>query len=122
MGTHCQMFTDPLGPVEIFFYWPEVNLGIFYWPAGASGSLLASSPDLITTVLNQYKMSSRFIFIFLSFMYHTKFVIFDQCIAGNTTEFLENFLEKARIFLEGKSCLVFDLLNTITLFFLSVFL
>ena len=37
------MFTGPVGPVEVFFYWPEVVLGNFYWP-GAIGSALASSP------------------------------------------------------------------------------
>ena len=38
------MFTGPVGPVEVFFYWPEaVIVGNFYWP-GAIGSPLASSP------------------------------------------------------------------------------
>ena len=37
------MFTGPVGPVEVFFYWPEAILGNFYWP-GAIGSPLASSP------------------------------------------------------------------------------
>ena len=37
------MFTGPVGHVEVFFYWPEVVLGNFYWP-GAIGSPLASSP------------------------------------------------------------------------------
>ena len=37
------MFTGPVGPVEVFFYWPEAVFGIFYWP-GAIGSPLASSP------------------------------------------------------------------------------
>ena len=37
------MFTGPVGPVEVFFYWPETDLGNFYWP-GAIGSPLASSP------------------------------------------------------------------------------
>ena len=39
------MFTGPVGPVEVFFYWPEAVLGNFYWP-GAIGSPLASSPAL----------------------------------------------------------------------------
>ena len=39
------MFTGPVGPVEVFFYWPLAILGIFYWP-GAIGPLLASSPAL----------------------------------------------------------------------------
>ena len=37
------MFTGPVGPVEVFFYWPEAVFGNFYWP-GAIGSPLASSP------------------------------------------------------------------------------
>ena len=37
------MFIGPVGPVEVFFYWPEAVLGNFYWP-GAIGSPLASSP------------------------------------------------------------------------------
>ena len=37
------MFTGPVGPVEVFFYWPEAVLGNFYWP-GAIGSPLVSSP------------------------------------------------------------------------------
>ena len=39
------MFTGPVGPVEVFFYWPETVFGNFYWP-GAIGSPLASSPAL----------------------------------------------------------------------------
>ena len=38
------MFTGLVGPVEVFFYWPEAVLGNFYWP-GAIGSPLALSPD-----------------------------------------------------------------------------
>ena len=37
------MLTGAVGPVEVFFYWPEAVLGNFYWP-GAIGPLLASSP------------------------------------------------------------------------------
>ena len=37
------MFTGPVGPVEVFFYWPENVFGNFYWP-GAIGSPLPSSP------------------------------------------------------------------------------
>ena len=37
------MFIGPVGPVEVFFYWPEAVFGKFYWP-GAIGSPLASSP------------------------------------------------------------------------------
>ena len=37
------MFTGPVGPVEVIFYWPEAVFGNFYWP-GAIGSPLASSP------------------------------------------------------------------------------
>ena len=38
------MCTGPVGPVEVFFYWPEAVFGNFYWP-GAIGSPLASSPE-----------------------------------------------------------------------------
>ena len=40
------MFTGPVGPVEVFFYWPETVFGNFYWP-GAIGLPLASSPAII---------------------------------------------------------------------------
>ena len=40
------MFTGPVGPVEVCFYWPEAVLGNFYWP-GAIGSPLASSPGYV---------------------------------------------------------------------------
>ena len=43
------MFTGAVGPVEVFFYWPEVVLGNFYWP-GAIGLPLASSPDIAKCV------------------------------------------------------------------------
>ena len=38
------MFSGPVGPVEVFFYWPEAVFGNFYWP-GAIGLPLASSPE-----------------------------------------------------------------------------
>ena len=41
------MFTGPVGPVEVFFYWPEAVFGNFYWP-GAIGSPLASSPAYLS--------------------------------------------------------------------------
>ena len=37
------MFTGPVGPVKVFFYWLEALFGNFYWP-GAIGQLLTSSP------------------------------------------------------------------------------
>ena len=40
------MFTGPVGPVEVIFYWPEAVFGNFYWP-GAIGLLLASSPGIV---------------------------------------------------------------------------
>ena len=43
------MFTGPVGPVEVFFYWPEAVFDNFYWP-GAIGSPLASSPVLAKVV------------------------------------------------------------------------
>ena len=39
------MFTGPVGPVEVFFYWPEAVFVNFYWP-GTIGPLVASSPDI----------------------------------------------------------------------------
>ena len=42
------MFTGPVGPVEVFFYWPEAVLGNFYW-SGAIGSPLASSPGSVVS-------------------------------------------------------------------------
>ena len=39
------MFTCPVRPVELCFYWPEAIFGNFYWP-GASISLLVSSPAI----------------------------------------------------------------------------
>ena len=46
------MFTGPVGPLEVFFYWPEAVLGNFYWP-GAIGSPLASSPVELRTLLSR---------------------------------------------------------------------
>ena len=43
------MFTGPVGPVEVFFYWPEADFGNFYWP-GAIGSPLASSPVRVNKI------------------------------------------------------------------------
>ena len=41
------MFTGPVGPVEVFFYWPEAVFGNFYWP-GAISSPLALSPVMFS--------------------------------------------------------------------------
>ena len=38
------MLTGPVGPVEVYFYWPKGIFGNLYWP-GAIGPLLASSPE-----------------------------------------------------------------------------
>ena len=46
------MFTRPVGPVEVFFYWPEAVFGNFYWP-GAIGSPLASSPGPVKNLQDQ---------------------------------------------------------------------
>ena len=46
------MFTGPVGPVEVFFYWPETVFGNFYWP-GAIGSPLASSPGVLADIWKQ---------------------------------------------------------------------
>ena len=40
------MFTGPVGPVDVFFYWPKAVFGNFYWP-GAIGSPIALSPAYI---------------------------------------------------------------------------
>ena len=45
-------FTGPVGPVEVFFYLPEIILGNFCWP-GAIGPLLASSPGCTYTFFEQ---------------------------------------------------------------------
>ena len=42
-----EMFTGPVGPVEVLFYWPKAIFGKFYWPR-AIGPLLVSSPDVCT--------------------------------------------------------------------------
>ena len=34
------MFTGPVGPVEVFFYWPEAVFGNFYWPGASSPGTL----------------------------------------------------------------------------------
>ena len=47
------MFTGPVGPVEVFFYWPEAVFGNFYWP-GAIGLPLASSPGVL--ILKHYPL------------------------------------------------------------------
>ena len=51
------MFTGPVGPVEVFFYWPETVFGNFYWP-GAIGSPLASSPGMSNLLYNINKYES----------------------------------------------------------------
>ena len=48
------MFTGPVGPVEVIFYWPETVFGNFYWP-GAIGLPLASSP----VIHNQLQPTDR---------------------------------------------------------------
>ena len=52
------MFTGPVGPVEVIFYWPEAVFGDFYWP-GAIGLLLASAlPSIRQTRLSLITPSS----------------------------------------------------------------
>ena len=48
------MFTGPVGPVEVFFNWPEAVFGNFYWPGAIIGSPLASSP--VYTYTGTYQM------------------------------------------------------------------
>ena len=50
------MFTVPVGPVKVFFYWPEAVFWNFYWP-GAIGSPLASSPVINITPTNVFSQS-----------------------------------------------------------------
>ena len=57
------MFTGPVGPVEVFFYWSEAVFGNFYWP-GAIGLPLASSPDVgvlmfIPYIVNRKNINKR---------------------------------------------------------------
>ena len=61
------MFTGPVGPVEVFFYWPEAVFGNFYWP-GAIGSPLASSPEVL-----------HFNWYFDIALYQTVTYIFSSC-------------------------------------------
>ena len=49
------MFTGPVGPVEVLFYWPKAIFGNFYWP-GAIGPLLASSPGSIISLADYPKI------------------------------------------------------------------
>ena len=53
------MFTGPVGPVEVFFYWPEAIFGNFYWPE-AIGSPLTSSPADCFMVQTQQYSRGRF--------------------------------------------------------------
>ena len=55
------MFTGPVRPVEVLFYWPEVVFGNFHWP-GAKGPLLASSPVFI--VIYVYIYDCIYIYIY----------------------------------------------------------
>ena len=50
------MFTGPVGPVEVFFYWPVAVFGNFYWP-GAIGLPLASSPGMLCLIQGSFDMS-----------------------------------------------------------------
>ena len=52
------MFTGPVGPVEVFLYWPEAVFGNFYWP-GAIGSPLASSPASSMVAVIEFILQSR---------------------------------------------------------------
>ena len=62
------MFTGPVGPIEIFFYWPEAVLENFYW-SGASSSLIASSPDFSSVGLWALGGESRVSFKFIAIIY-----------------------------------------------------
>ena len=60
------MFTGPVGPVEVFFYWPEAIFGNFYWPE-AIGPLLASSPALTNILLGILDILITMILVVVSF-------------------------------------------------------
>ena len=73
------MFTGPVGPVEVFFYWPKAVLGNFYWP-GVIGSPLASSSVYDFSIIHastfllaakQYSLWILFVAIFshLNYLY-----------------------------------------------------
>ena len=51
------MFTGPVGPVEVFFYWPKAVFGNFYWP-WAIGSPFVSSPVHIKTKEDAFRSSN----------------------------------------------------------------
>ena len=67
------MFTGPVGPVEVFFYWPEAVFGNFYWP-GAIGSPLVSSPAQVNTSICLCNLASAMLKMYLS-----KAVLKDRC-------------------------------------------
>ena len=60
------MFSGPVGPVEVFFYWPEAVLGNFYWPR-AIGSPLASSPALHPCALDSALEGLSPFYLYLKF-------------------------------------------------------
>ena len=55
------MFTGPVGPVEVYFYWPEAVFGNFYWPR-AIGSPLTASPKHLS--INQARLIQVYMVIF----------------------------------------------------------
>ena len=59
------MFTGPVGPVKVIFYWPEAVFGNFYWPGGI-GSPLASSPGI-----NIYIYIYIYLFIYIYIYIYT---------------------------------------------------
>ena len=75
------MFTGPVGPVEVIFYWPEAVFGNFYWP-GAICLLLALSPALACKTLRLKQIIKiRIIFFFNCFfknLHHKKHFLFRQ--------------------------------------------
>ena len=66
------MFIGPVGPVVVFFYWPEAVFGNFYWP-GAIGSPLASGPDTLQNneVFFWHPMSNKQVILFKNTPYVT---------------------------------------------------
>ena len=71
------MFTGPVGPVEVFFYWPETVFGNFYWP-GAIGSPLASSPVIENYTKHKQIKRYKDISVCGTFIIYTKGIL--KCI------------------------------------------
>ena len=45
------MFTSLVGPVEVFFYWPEAVFGNSYWPRAIGSPLLRALIVVVVIVV-----------------------------------------------------------------------